>query len=267
MTVAWMLANSDHGALIVNRLDYNQSFDGGVYGVGAQIMETAAYDASEVAMLKALLPVRRKYHRDGVVALDCGANIGVHALEWSRLMRGWGAVIAIEAQERVFYALAGNLAIQNCRNARALWAAVSDNDGWLEIPEPDYWAPGSFGSFELRQRFGVEHIGQEIDYDKPMLSVRTVRLDSLGLDRCDLIKLDVEGMELEALRGGAELIRRHKPILFVEHIKSDKGALECLLKEWGYRTFVNAMNILAVHENDKSIEHVKMERVGPKEPD
>jgi FkbM family methyltransferase len=64
-----------------------------------------------------------------VVALDCGANIGVHSVEWARLMKDWGSVIAVEAQERVFYALAGNLTLQNCFNARAIWAAVSDTPG------------------------------------------------------------------------------------------------------------------------------------------
>jgi hypothetical protein len=53
-------------------------------------------------------------------------------------MRGWGMVLAVEAQERVFYALAGNIALQNCFNARALWAALGDAPGELSIPEPDY---------------------------------------------------------------------------------------------------------------------------------
>jgi FkbM family methyltransferase len=51
------------------------------------------------------------------VAIDCGANIGTHTIEWAKKMTGWGAVIGIEAQERIFYALAGNIAINNCFNA------------------------------------------------------------------------------------------------------------------------------------------------------
>jgi hypothetical protein len=43
-----------------------------------------------VALLKPLLVLRREHFKDGVVALDCGANIGVHAVEWGRLMLGWG---------------------------------------------------------------------------------------------------------------------------------------------------------------------------------
>jgi FkbM family methyltransferase len=53
-------------------------------------------------------------------------------------MHGWGQVIAIEAQERVYYALAGNIAINNCFNARAMLAAVGNQSGVLRIPRPDY---------------------------------------------------------------------------------------------------------------------------------
>ena len=35
---------------------------------------------------------------DGVVAIDCGANIGVHTIEWATSMTGWGSVLSIEAR-------------------------------------------------------------------------------------------------------------------------------------------------------------------------
>jgi hypothetical protein len=74
-------------------------------------------------------------------------------------MNGWREVIAIEAQERVFYALAGNIAINNCFNARALHAAGAAGVGVMNIPSPNYLRPGSFGSLELKPRDGTEFIG------------------------------------------------------------------------------------------------------------
>ena len=68
---------------------------------------------------------RRQYFGDGVVLVDCGANIGVHTVECAVEMTGWGSVLAIAAQERLYYALAGNIALNNCFNARALDAPVA----------------------------------------------------------------------------------------------------------------------------------------------
>jgi len=198
--LAFVLASSNHGSMIVNRFDCRMLDGQRGYGVGFQILETASFDAAEVKLAVDLLAIRRKHHGDGVVAIDCGANIGVHTIEWAKAMTGWGSVLAIEAQERIYYALAGNIAINNCFNAIAVHAAVSSESGVLPIPNPNYLVPSSFGSLELRRRSGNEFIGQPIDYDNTV-NVRKLMLDEYELPRVDLIKLDIEGMELEALAG------------------------------------------------------------------
>jgi hypothetical protein len=68
-------------------------------GVGFQMLEGSSFDPAEVDVALSLLDLRRRYFGDGVIALDCGANIGVHTIEWAKRMNGWGEVIAIEAQE------------------------------------------------------------------------------------------------------------------------------------------------------------------------
>ena len=114
--IAFVLATTNHGSMLVNRHDYRIVGQGG-YGVGFQLLNTSSFDPDEVNIVLQLLQSRRKHYGEGVVALDCGANIGVHTIEWSKLMHGWGHVMAFEAQERVFYALAGNITLNNCFNA------------------------------------------------------------------------------------------------------------------------------------------------------
>ena len=258
--IAFCLVSSDHGPMLVNRMDYNHTFTGDFYGVGSQIMENGVYDKRDVDSLKSLLLCRRNHFGDGVVAIDGGANIGVHTCEWSRLMRGWGSVLAFEAQERIAYALAGNITLQNCFNARAIWAALGAECGHIEFPEPDYKLQSSFGSFELRPRIGLEPIGQPIDYSRPTVRCELRTIDSISPERVDLVKLDLEGMEAEALEGAKETIERCRPILFIETIKSDKAAISQTLRDAGYVVMPNGMNVLAIHETDRTLENVKVEK-------
>jgi FkbM family methyltransferase len=256
--IAFVLASSDHGTVIVNRFDYKMLDKVRGYGVGFQILEKSAFDPEEVELANSLLKLRRKYFGDGVVAIDCGANIGIHTIEWAKTMTGWGSVIAIEAQERIFYALAGNVAINNCLNAKVIFAAASAADGTMRVPNPDYLQPSSFGSLELKQRANTEFIGQLIDYAAEKTSeIRTLTLDSFELGRIDFIKIDVEGMELDVLEGAAQSITRNHPVLMVESIKTDKAKLQEWLQRKEYRTFDIGLNMLAVHQSDKTLNHVK----------
>src|SRR5262245_5907979 len=127
--LAFVLAASNHGTMITNRFDYRMSGPDAGIGVGYQLLEAGAFDPIEVELALQLIESRRRFHGAGVVAIDCGANIGVHAIEWAPAMTGWGSVIAIEAQERIYYALAGHIAINNCFNAIATHAPDSAEPG------------------------------------------------------------------------------------------------------------------------------------------
>ena len=249
--IAFVLAATEHGTMILNRLDYQQARNGALYGVGAELLEQGAFALDEVRLTTQLLEARRQHFGDGVAVVDCGANIGVHTVEWARLMTGWGEVLAIEAQERVFYALAGNIAINNCLNARALHAAVGSADGRMRIPRLDYLLPSNFGGLELRPSGTGEFIGQPVAYQGDnMVEIPCVALDGLGLQRLDLLKVDVEGMELDVLAGARRCIERSRPIILAEHLKTGWDMLAGELDRFGYRVFRAGQNLLAVHPTD-----------------
>jgi FkbM family methyltransferase len=255
--IAFVLADTDHGTLILNRLDYHMVSPTAGYGVGFEILEKATFQVAEIDATLTFLELRRKQFGDGVVAVDCGANVGTHTIEWAKKMTGWGRIVAIEAQERIFYALAGNIAINNCFNAQAVHAAVAEKDGSMTIPVPNYLMPASFGSLELRKRENPEFIGQNIEHAGPNIAtVRTVSLDSLNLPRIDLIKIDVEGMELDVLRGAAKSIEKSKPVLLVEAIKVDQNQLRVAMEGFGYQIYKMGQNFLGVHPSDKAATHV-----------
>jgi FkbM family methyltransferase len=254
--LAFVLASSEHGTMIVNRFDYRMINDNEGFGVGFQILNAAQFDPEEVKMALQLLHLRRNHHGDGMIAIDGGANIGVHTVEWAKAMTGWGSVLAIEAQERIYYALAGNVAINNCFNATAINAAISSEPGTLQIPQPNYFLPSSFGSLELRQRDGNEFIGQAIDYSKNTVTVRKISIDEINLPRVDFIKLDIEGMEMEALEGARQTIDRCMPILLIERIKADATQLTQWMEARGYQVMQAGINLVCVHKDDKTLTNI-----------
>ncbi|HEX4171271.1 MAG TPA: FkbM family methyltransferase [Acetobacteraceae bacterium] len=262
--IAFVLAATDHGTLIVNRLDYRMVNANAGYGVGFTLLETSSYDAQEGGIAMRLLALRRQHFGDGVVAIDCGANIGVRTVEWARGMAGWGRVLAIEAQERIYYALAGNITINNCFNAQAVHAAAGAADGTLGIPVPDYTQPATFGSLELRSSPSNEFIGQKIDYAGDKLTqVRMIAIDSLNLARLDLLKIDVEGMELEVLQGASATLQRLQPILLVERVKVPTDQIAAALSSRGYDLFPLGLNFLAVHASDPARQSITVTPPAP----
>src|SRR6201996_7363340 len=256
--LAFVLASSNHGTMIVNRLDYRMLDQNRGYGVGCQILENASFDPGEIKLAVDLLLMRRKHYGDGAVAIDCGANIGAHTIEWAKAMTQWGSVLSIEAQERIYYALAGNIAINNCFKAIALHAAVSSESGEMQIPNPNYLVPSSFGSLELRQRPGNEFIGQPIDYAQNPVAIRKLAIDEIGLPRVDFMKIDIEGMELEALEGARQTIEKSRPVMLIEKIKTDATQLVKWLEDRGYKVVPVGINMLAIHTSDKTLADINI---------
>lgn len=265
--IAFILAACQNGMMIVNRNDYhivkadetipewytlNESGNYG-YGIGHELLNTSEFSIGEINLIKHFLDRRRKHFGDGVVAIDVGANIGTHTIEWARHMTNWGTVTAFEAQEVVFYALAGNIVLNNCLNARAKFQALGAYQGRIEVPNPNYFKSASFGSIEIHDSDTSEDVGQEISRKRSDCNL--VPIDTLDnilehSTRLDFLKIDVEGMELEVLIGAKHTIINLKPIIFVETIKSDKEQITDKLSKYGYKIFERGINILAIHESD-----------------
>src|SRR5581483_8691447 len=159
-------------------------------GCGGELVSTGEYWPAERDLIKRVLSWCRRKSGDGVIAIDGGANCGAHTIAWAMHMTGWGEVLAVEAQELIFYALAGSIMLNNCLNVRARWAAITDKPGVMQIPTLDYSIPSAFSGFSLRKTESMGPIGQAIDYEKTV-PVPAVSIDGLNLQRLDFIKLDL----------------------------------------------------------------------------
>jgi FkbM family methyltransferase len=234
-----VLIPTAYGQMIVNRFDTAEAFA----GVGGQLLLTGQYDPDEMLLLRNLVEVLPPEP----VVLDVGANIGVDTLVMAYACEAKGGRIhAFEPQRQVFQVLCGNMALNSLDNVHCLNCAVGREPGRLRVPALDYNRNASFGSLELG-RSQREAIGQEPRADGAEAETVEVRtIDGMGLARIDLIKLDVEGMELEALAGARESLAKFRPLLHLEWIKSDVDALLAFLDEAGYDVWKVDHNLLAL---------------------
>lgn len=161
--------------------------------------------------------------RPGATVVDAGANIGAHTLFFARTVGETGLVLAFEPQRVVFQMLCANMALNDIRNVHCFQMALGSKAGQANIPVPDYEAEGNFGGFSLNQEPGN---GEE---------VRVMTLDAIDFPRLDFVKIDVEGLEAEVIRGSVQNITRHKPLLYVENDRRERSPeLIGLIRSLGY---------------------------------
>jgi FkbM family methyltransferase len=168
----------------------------------------------------------RQLLRSGNVVVEAGANIGSHTVHLSRIVGPTGQVYAFEPQRRIFQILCANLALNNVANVDARQQGLGRVRDVMRISPPDVGAAANFGGITLGAA------GHE--------AVDVVTLDSLDLQRLDMIKGDVEGMEEAVIRGGIETIRRLRPKLYLENDAGDaelekSASLIRTVRELGYR--------------------------------
>ncbi len=174
--------------------------------VGKAIAETGSY---EPHLSQAILDVLRP----GDTFVDVGANVGWFSLLAAARVGASGRVLAIEADAANVELLCRSAHQNAFTNLLALPVAASDRARLLVL----HRLGGSNGAV-----FAPE--GETAPGDR---YVSGVPLDGLSglLDRLDVLKVDVEGAELMALRGAEGLIRRHRPHVFFEYSPGMLGRL------------------------------------------
>jgi len=141
----------------------------------------------------------------GDKVMDAGANVGYFATLLAMLVGDNGSVAAVEAHPSVAAALKANVERNMATTVEVIPAALSDHAGTVCLSEPADFESNTTGS-EVVVSGGME--------------VASVTIDGIvGNATLKLIKLDVEGHELFALRGAARLLdeQRAHHIVFEDH--------------------------------------------------
>ena len=163
--------------------------------------------------------------KSGMTVIEVGSNIGAHTIPMARACRP-GTLYAFEPQRRIFQILCANLALNDIDNVVAWPDACGMEAGQASVPALDYASADNFGGVSL----GVSGQAGE--------QVRVVRIDDLGLTALGLLKIDVEGFELDVLAGAAETIGRLRPVIYVENDRAaNQRTLIGLVHHLGYQMY------------------------------
>ena len=175
----------------------------------------------ELHVMKQLVP-------QGSVVVDIGANIGVFTVPLARHIGPHGRLYAFEPQRIIFQLMCSNVAANGIHNVMAVQGAASNQAG-----KRLFLAPLSYtGHFE--SNFGAVSLTTSPgSHESEPISASTI--DSLDLPSAGLIKVDVEGMELDVLQGARDTMHSKRPMLYVENNSEDGNqSLIELVKEHNY---------------------------------
>lgn len=146
---------------------------------------------------------------EGDVVLDIGAHIGTFAVPFGRKVGPDGSVLAFEAQRLIFNNLVANVFVNQLTNVRANNIICGRESYFLNLPEIDVSKSRNSGGYSIRT---------SARQGRGWNSTRAEPLDLLlqGLPRLSLVKIDVEGYEVEVLAGASETLRRLRPVVHCE---------------------------------------------------
>ena len=187
--------------------------------------------------------------------MDIGANLGAYSVPVAQeIAAAGGFVYAYEPQRIVYYQLCGNVFVNRLDNVYTHCIALGNDDGKLQLPAIDYENSVNIGGFSVDPAIR-EHqncISTSVARHEP--EVPLARLDSLALPKSPcLIKIDVEGLELQVLQGGAQCLAHHNyPPLLLEAWTGDWFAPERqklldYIVALGYTTFAIGDELIAQH--------------------
>ncbi|MDF7673783.1 FkbM family methyltransferase [Acetobacteraceae bacterium ESL0709] len=242
-----LLVTTPTGPRVINKND--------IY-IGGDLYRSGFWSVEELLLLK-------DFVSEGSVVIEGGANIGSHTVDLCRMAGPSGKVLAFEPQRLVFQELVCNIALNNIPNAYCYNQGLGSRKTRLSIPAVDYHKTNNFGGISLIENYPMQAILSSTQENREETEIITI--DSLALDRLDVMKLDVEGMEEDILKGAEQTIKRFSPVIYMESYPDLPGAPEArsLLRKFGYSLYRhgrNQENVLCLPANSTYKTNLPAER-------
>ena len=182
--------------------------------VSAEILRKGTW---EPASWDAILP----YLNGDAVFVDVGAHIGYYSLKAAAVLGSRGRVIAVEPNPPTVKKLQANISASSASQVHVYPVACSDRESTLVL----YSAPrANTGQTSLSRANAGQEGAIAAEFRVPARPLDAIVLDD-GVQRVDVIKIDVEGAETLVLRGAQWTLDRFHPVVIVELIEKQLQAM------------------------------------------
>jgi FkbM family methyltransferase len=180
-------------------LDLREGIDLAIYLLGG----------FEVATLRRY----EKLVRPGDVVLDIGANVGAHTLPFAKLVGPAGRVYAFEPTAYAFSKQRANIALNpelapRIVSRQVMLTATADES----LPQAVY----SSWPLESAPDLHHDHRGRLMGTEGAATATLDAYMAAAGVNRVDFMKIDVDGHEMEVLKGAGTVLRTYKPLIMIE---------------------------------------------------
>jgi len=150
----------------------------------------------------------KKTLKDGDVFIDAGANVGSYTLSAAKLVGKTGKVFAFEPVRNIFNRLNENIELNDRENIKAEQKALIDKNTELEL------------YLTNKSNLGMSSIYHHDTENGQVEKVEAIRLDDYidnhNINQINLVKIDIEGSEMFALRGMQKTLEKFKPKILIE---------------------------------------------------
>jgi FkbM family methyltransferase len=184
------------------------------FALWVRVNDPSHYDLVRGMYEAAVLEWLRKNLESGDTFWDVGANIGFYSILAARLVGPAGFVVAVEADPKVAEILVRNFEANQLSNARVISGAVTDHTGLVRLGR----APATGWT-------GLYYGKPDEWIDVPAFTGDSL-LKSLGTNRVDAVKIDVEGAEACVLAGMTDVLSKMRPLLLIEVHRTHAGVEE-----------------------------------------
>jgi len=195
-----------------------------------QIQKYGAHTRPELSMVLSFI-------KPGDTVLDVGAHIGTFAIPIIKKIGPEGTLLAFEANSDTVELLKKNLSDNN-PEAEIFNKGVSHKSGNLYLRDRTNKDSSSLSDYL------VESSSQN---NKNFVKVELVKVDDIISQPVNLIKIDVEGMELSVLQSAEKTIDNYRPLIYTEYVEYyikraglDLKSFEEFFKKRNYHFFINA---------------------------